>query len=136
MDKRCGCGNIMMLGLKTVVFARKVRIRNVPVHHCAGCGRNEVFAGVKREIGRLIGELGARPESGEIAFDRMNEWAELLCAALRPGRPADAAEIAGAVEERINRLLDLWLVASSLGDESWKSELQTRLSRLRMSYIT
>lgn len=137
MDKRCECGDTKRLHLRTVIFARKVNIMKVPVYCCSECGRNEVFSGVKDEVSRLIAKLGARPVPRSIPFDQVNEWACVLSLALAAGtEPLQASEVARAAEERTNQLLDLWLLASSLGDESWKAELQDRLSQLNAQYIS
>lgn len=137
MNKHCGCGAAYKLRMRTVVYARKVKIARVPVYCCSGCGRHEVYAGVKSDIGKLIGRLGARPEAQTISFDELNECAGVLSQALGGGnrtvRP-DAAQ--RAAEERTNELLDLWLIASSLGDEHWKSELSERLAQIRHAYIS
>ncbi len=127
----------MKLHLRTVIYAGKVTITKVPVYECQNCGSSEVYSGVRPDIGRLIGQLGPRPVPRTIAFDQYNEWAGVLTAALTDnGEKLQASDIARAAEERTNELLDLWLIASSLGDEAWKSELQERLSQLHAQYIT
>jgi hypothetical protein len=126
----------MHLILRTVIFARKVNINNVPVYNCSLCGRNDVFPGVKEDVGRLVGQLGSRPTPRTIPFDQVHEWAGVLSHAMNLADSLLASTIARAKEERINQLLDLWLVASSLGDEAWKAELQRRLSQLSVQYIS
>jgi len=127
----------MNLYLRTVVYARKVTITKVPVYECGRCGSSELFAGVKADISRLIGQLGARPAPRTIPFDQVSEWAGVLTAAYASGGGRlEAAGVAKAAEERTNELLDLWLLASSLGDEGWKSELREKLSQLSALYIT
>lgn len=137
MNKPCSCGAPLKLRMRTVVYARKVKIIRVPVLCCGDCGCHEVYAGVKADIGRLIGKLGPRPESQTISFDEINECAGVLSQALDDGnRTLHPALVARAAQERTNELLDLWLIASSLGDERWKSELSDRLSQLRHAYIS
>jgi hypothetical protein len=126
----------MHLMLRTVIFAKKVNINNVPVYHCDLCGRNDVFPGVKEDVGRLVGQLGARPSPRSIPFDQVHEWAGVLSHAMNMTDNLQASVIARAAEERVNQLLDLWLVASSIGDETWKAELQSRLSQLSAQYIS
>jgi hypothetical protein len=126
----------MKLALRTVIFAKKVNITNVPVYSCSLCGRNDVFHGVKEEVGRLVGELGTRPAPRSIPFEQVHEWAGVLFHTLAQAESLQASDVAKAMEERTNQLLDLWLIASSLGDETWKTELQTRLSQLSAQYIT
>lgn len=126
----------MSLGLRTVIFARKVNINNVPVYNCPGCGRNDVFPGVKEDVGKLVGQLGARPDPSSIPFDQVHEWAGVLSQALHVSESLQAAAIARATEERIDQLLDLLLIASSLEDERWKNEIHTRLSQLSAQYVS
>ncbi|TFE31802.1 hypothetical protein [Cohnella luojiensis] len=135
MLKSCSCGGEMNLMLRTVIFAKKVNISNVPVFNCSQCGRNDVFPGVKEDVGRLVGELGTRPVPHNIPFDQVHEWAGVLSQALHVSDSLQATVIAKAAEDRINQLLDLWLIASSLDDEGWKAELQSRLSQLSAQYI-
>jgi hypothetical protein len=120
----------MNLMLRTVIFAKKVNINNVPVYNCPLCGRNDVFPGVKEDVGRLVGQLGSRPAPRSIPFDQVHEWAGVLSHALKLSDSLQASFIAKAAEERVNQLLDLLLIASSLGDETWKTELHNRLSQL------
>lgn len=126
----------MHLKLRTVIFAKKVNINNVPVYNCSDCGRNDVFPGVKEDVGKLVGQLGVTPAPHSIPFDQVHEWAGVLSQALLLSDSLQASVIARAAEERINQLLDLWLIASSLEDETWKQELQSRLSQLSAQYIS
>ncbi len=126
----------MNLMLRTVIFAKKVNINNVPVYNCSLCGRNDVFPGVKEDVGKLVGQLGSKPAPRSIPFDQVHEWAGVLSHALHLSDSLQAAVIARAAEERINQLLDLWLIASSLDDEAWKMEIQNRLSQLSAQYIS
>ncbi|WP_123039921.1 hypothetical protein [Cohnella candidum] len=137
MKKRCDCGDTKQLHLRTVIYARKVNITRVPVYSCSGCGSSEVYTGVKDDIGKLIGQLGAKPVPRTIPFDQVNELAGVLSLALAAGEDSlRERDVAQAAEQRTNDLLDLWLIAASLGDEQWKSELQGRLSQLRVPYIS
>lgn len=126
----------MNLKLRTVIFAKKVNINNVPVYNCSMCGRNDVFPGVKEDVGRLVGQLGSKPTPRSIPFDQVHEWAGVLSHAMNHAESLQASVIARAAEERVNQLLDLLLIASSLGDEMWKSELHNRLSQLSAQYIS
>jgi hypothetical protein len=134
--KRCSCGGEMNLMLRTVIFAKKVNINNVPVYNCSLCGRNDVFPGVKEDVGRLVGQLGSKPTPRSIPFDQVHEWAGVLSHAMNQSETLQATVIARAAEERVNQLLDLWLIASSLEDETWKLELSNRLSQLSGQYIS
>ncbi|BBI34569.1 TraR/DksA C4-type zinc finger protein [Cohnella abietis] len=130
MLKRCSCGGDMSLMLRTVIFAKKVNINNVPVYNCSFCGRNDVFPGVKEDVGKLVGKLGNQPAPGSIPFDQVHEWAGVLSKASNLSDPLQASVITRTAEERVNQLLDLLLIATSLQDEEWKKELHSRLSQL------
>jgi hypothetical protein len=136
LPRHCDCGQNLNLTLRTVVFAKKVNISGVPVYYCGQCGRNEVFPGIKEDISALIGQLGAQPVSRTIPFDEMHEWAKVLSAALKEAEPLQESVVMRAVEERTNQLLDLLLIASSVGDEEWKSEVKGRLNQLSAQYIS
>jgi len=133
--KRCACGQAMKLILRTVIHARKVSIMNVPVYSCESCSRNEVFPGVKEDLGKLVGELGAKPLPHSVAFDELHEWAGVLKKAQEQSEPLESAAVARKAEERMNELLDLMLLADSVGDSAWKRELKSRLSQLTAQYI-
>ena len=102
MLKSCTCGQQMELSLRTVIFAKKVNITNVPVYSCAICGRNDVFHGVKDDVGRLISKLGTVSDSRSIPFDQMHEWAGLLSDMRSQMRTLQPADVAKATEERTN----------------------------------
>lgn len=135
MLKICPCGEQMALSLRTVIFAKKVNITNVPVYSCSGCGRNDVFHGVKDDVGRLISQIGAYPDIRNIPFDELHEWAGLLTGLRSQLKELQPADVARAAEERTNQLLDLLNLATALGDEAWKDELRYRLSQLSAQYI-
>jgi hypothetical protein len=135
LSKRCPCGHVLNLTLRTVIHARKASIANVPVYTCAVCGRNEVFPGVRAELGRLVGELGSDPPLQTIAFEERHEWAKVLVDLRIRKQPMQAGAVARQTEERMNELLDLLLIASKIGDEAWKAELNGRLSQLSAQYI-
>lgn len=126
----------MALGLRTVFYSKTVSIDNVPVYSCGRCSRNEVYPGVKSDLSRLLAGLGTKPLPRRIRFDELHEWAGMLCAAVCESEPLSVGLLARLTEERTNELLDLLLVASSLGDTGWKEELQERLSQLNGQYIT
>lgn len=136
MLKSCSCGHTMKLILRTVIHARKVSITNVPVYSCDNCSRNEVFPGVKEDLGRLVGRLGAKPDTKLIRFDEVHELAAVLRNMIERKVPLQAASVARLTEERTNELLDLLLIADSVRDEMWKAELKGRLAQLSAQYIS
>lgn len=128
LQKQCKCGRGMGIRLRTVIYQNKVEIENVPVFSCEYCSRNEVFPGVKQELTQLIGELGGEPEKKSMRFDESSELAHLMKVVTdteHRHQPVDQI-----LEERINELLDMLLLARSLGDESWMEDIRSRLSQI------
>ncbi|MFS0727728.1 hypothetical protein [Paenibacillus sp. 1P07SE] len=130
MEKSCPCGETMSMKLRTVIYSGKVEIDNVPVYSCEACSRSEVFPEVKPDLTGLIGQLGAEPQQQTFLFNEWNEWADLIMELYtrqkRPGRQ----EMEELITERINKLLDLLLLAQKLGNREWMTELEKRLSQL------
>lgn len=136
MFKRCDCGEEMSLGLRTVYYAKTVNIRNVPVYACEACSRNVVFPGVKSDLSQLLASLGPKPQPGSISFDEVHEWAGVLSEAAARRAPLLTSTVSRMAQERTNDLLDLLLVAAAVGDESWKRELESRLTQLSGQFIS
>lgn len=120
----------MNIRLRTVIYSGKVEIDNVPVYSCPACSRSEVFPEVKEDLTGLIGKLGAKPARQSLPFNECSEWADLLLKAGMDKKQTNAREVEWLVEERVNALLDLLLLAESLNDEIWREELRTRLSQI------
>jgi len=128
LQKQCKCGSAMSIKLRTVIYQNKVEIENVPVFSCEACQRSEVFAEVKPELTGIIGELGASPEKKHLSFSEISEIAHLMKKVTEKEYAADPVE--KIVEDRINELLDLLLLAQSLQDEAWKADIQKRLGQI------
>jgi len=123
----------MSIGLRTLIYSNKVKIENVPVYSCSACERSEVLHDVKRDLSLLLRTLDDRPEMREIRFQEENELAFLMMEAMKRDRAHVPVE--KIVEERINQLLDMLLLARSLGDESWVRELRQRLAQIARGSI-
>jgi hypothetical protein len=128
MQKLCKCGLTMNLRLRTVIYQNKVDIENVPIFSCEGCGRSEVVPHVKPELTGLIGKLGSKPEKQQFFFHEMSEIAYLLLKVTEKEHMNDSME--KIVEDRINELLDVMLLAKSLGDVHWMEDTRKRLSQI------
>ena len=128
MNKLCGCGCEMDIRLRTVVYAGKVQIENVPVYSCEQCFQSEVMTEVKPELASLIGRLGHNPDRQRLEFQHMNEWALLISRAV--DEQLASLPIHAIVRERIDQLLDMLLLASSVGDKAWETELLDRLTQI------
>lgn len=126
--KQCKCGRDMGVRLRTVIYQNKVEIEHVPVFTCDFCNRSEVLPGVKPDLTKLIGELGGKPEKQRLRFDEMSELARLMQMVTDKERRHEP--VGHILEERINELLDMLLLARSLGDEPWAEDVMARLSQI------
>ncbi|WP_246873808.1 hypothetical protein [Paenibacillus dendritiformis] len=144
MNKQCKCGHEMRLALRTVIHDRTIHIHHVPVLTCPRCERSELYPAIKQEITDMIRcrkagqskELHGGEQEGDFVprhyfFEEINEAASVLaeCAdAIGPGDLLPYAE--EVMNDRINKLLDMYLLAKTLEDEEWMSELQERLKQI------
>lgn len=130
MQKKCShCGNDMKIVLRNVVYRKRVKILNVPVHVCLDdcCAHSQVVDVVKDDLKALMEELGQEPQQQAIEFEEMSELSHLLVLISKEG---DDSSVREALEQRVNELLDLFLLAQSLGDEKWMLELRQRLTKI------
>ncbi|PJN61899.1 hypothetical protein PAEAM_14620 [Paenibacillus sp. GM1FR] len=132
--KSCRCGHVMELELRTVVYAKKVEIRNVPVFACTDCVSYEVLPPVKPDLTECINTLGEQPVKQDVSFGERNELADLFHELLLAWPDATDREMEHrmqqAVEERINLLLDIMGYATKSGDAAWIETTERRLSQL------
>ncbi|CAM3337579.1 MULTISPECIES: hypothetical protein [Brevibacillus] len=129
MQKKCSrCGSDMEVVLRNVVYRKRVRILNVPVHVCVDdeCAHSQVVDVVKEDLKSLMEELGQDPARQAIEFEEMSELSHLLVLIANEGD----STVSEALGERVNELLDLFLLAQSLGDEKWMLELRHRLTKI------
>lgn len=129
MFKPCKCGNAMMnLHLRTVIYSNKVEILHVPVLSCDNCRYSEVFPVVKPLLTDLIKELGRSPEEQQVSFEEICEFANMVNRSVQ----ADFANvrIEDMIDEHINRLLDLLILAQSLSDVKWSNDIRKRLLQI------
>jgi hypothetical protein len=137
LQKRCHCGDIMKMKLRTVIYSGKVEIDNVPIYSCSTCNRSEVFPEVKPDLTGLIAQLGAEPNKQTFLFNECNEWADLLVEAKADKQQTDHSAVEKLIEDRIDKLLDLYLLAQTLNDEAWITDLNKRLEQIsRRSLLT
>ncbi|MFD2370857.1 hypothetical protein ACFSO0_13060 [Brevibacillus sp. GCM10020057] len=130
MQKKCSrCGNDMEIVLRNVVYRNRVKIMNVPVLVCVDdcCAHSQVVDVIKDDLKSLMEELGQDPERQAIEFEEMSELSNLLVLIANEGVGSSVREALG---ERVNQLLDLFLLAQSLGDEQWMRELRERLTKI------
>jgi hypothetical protein len=130
MQKKCSrCGNDTQIVLRNVVYRNRVKILNVPVHVCTDdhCAHIQVVDMIKEDLKKLMEDLGQNPQRQAIEFEEVSELSNVLVLALHEGEDATVRQ---ALEERVNELLDLFLLAQSLGDETWMRELRQRLTKI------
>ncbi len=127
-EKSCHCGRDMVITLEEVLYGNKVRIKNVPIYHCPMCDHNEVMTSVKGNMKQLITKLGEKPREQVVFFNELSELAHLLDQA---DRQHDSGQnVDSIMQERINELLDMLILAESLCDEKWKEEINKRLAQI------
>jgi len=135
LEKRCPCGDVMPMKLRTVIYSGKVEIDNVPIYSCPSCKRSEVFPEVKPDLTGLIGKLGPHPDKQTYLFNEWNEWANLLVEAYHEKKMSDPAVMRRLTQERIDMLLDLYALAGAAGDEAWKEDIHKRLCQLSRTLL-
>lgn len=129
MDKICNCGQRMELRLRTVVFKKNAEIENVPVLICDTCNHSEVFPPVKPCLVSLLGRMKSpASEKVYLRFDERNEIARIIH--LQQKQEAGMDGVRKLIEDRINELLDMLLLAQSLKDREWADEIQNKLAQL------
>ncbi len=130
MHKKCNrCGDEMTITLRNVVYRNRVKIQNVPVHVCLNdeCAHSQVVELIKEDLKQLMNRLGRNPERQSIEFEQISEFSNLLV--MVSDQPEDVP-MKRVVEDRINELLDLFLLAQSLGDIKWMGEIRSRLTQI------
>lgn len=133
MDHTCTCGEAMQLTLRTVIYSGNIEIENVPIYTCEICHRSEVFQAVKGDLTSLIKHISEDEEKLEsYRFEDRNELAWLLVKASDEDTWHESVQ--EIVEERINELLDMMLLAKSLHNDEWVQETRMRLRQLTDHY--
>lgn len=128
MDKtHVCCGEAMHLTLRTLVFNQN-EILNVPIYSCSTCQRSEVSERVKPELSKVVQSLsGSSLQQQKVPFQEFSEFSNLL---VMVAEETEDERIEGMVEDRINQLLDLLLLAQSLNDEEWVDEVLGRIRQV------
>ncbi len=123
--RQCRCGEWMKFQLRTVMYLNKVEIANVPVLSCETCDHSEVFPAVKPELKDMIRMLGGNPRLQRLDFPDFSELAGLISRAM--GMPFEHRSVEQLIEERIDWLLDILILAQVLSDPAWVSEVRGKL---------
>ena len=123
----------MNLLLRTVIFAKKTEIQSVPVFTCSSCSKSEVYVDVKKDLTDLIAEYGkTSTEKQTLLFQEFSELVNVFFEMFTKGsKYVNVAEFERMREERVNQLLDVYLLAKTMNDEEWMEDIQKRLKQLK-----
>ncbi|MCM3784269.1 hypothetical protein M3231_14890 [Neobacillus mesonae] len=134
MRRWCKCKLTMDLELRTVIYAKKVEIKDVPVFFCMTCSTYEVLKPLKPDLTKLLEKVELTSDYQVFHFSEFNEVAKMITELLEhiPDISLDeiGTEVEKVKEERINVLLDLYQYARQSEDELWMSDTERRLEQL------
>ncbi|WP_211745354.1 hypothetical protein [Paenibacillus sp. Marseille-Q4541] len=134
MRRWCNCKQTMNLELRTVIFAKKIEIKNVPVFSCMSCSTYEVLKPVKAHLTEYLQTIEQPTNYQVVMFSEMNEVANLICDLCNRKPELDSDELANVMDaykqERINLLLDVYQCALQMEDKPWMKDIQRRLEQL------
>lgn len=116
----------MVLTIRNVVYQGSFEIENVPVLTCERCEQSEVVEAVKDDLKKLLHALARETTTRKVDFEKVSEWAHVLVQYVENAR----VPLRDVIGERIDDLLDLYLLAKSLNDEDWMREIQDRLKQV------
>lgn len=133
MHKQCECGHVMNLLLRMVIFAKQTEIQSVPVFTCSSCAKSEVYVDVKKDLTDLIAKYGKTSTGKQtLLFQEFNELVNVFFEMFSKGRKCvNITEFERMREERVNQLLDVYLLAKNMNDEEWMEDIQKRLKQLK-----
>ena len=117
----------MNLRLRTVIYRNNTEIENVPIFSCEPCQRSELFPAVKPQLTVLIRTLNVQ-ERKRVQFQDYSELANLLYK--MTSKENEHVSVDELIEERVNELLDLFLIARSLNDREWMEDVCQRLQQI------
>lgn len=118
--------------MRTIVHARKIHILHVPVYTCGSCQYSELLPNVKDEVVFIMRRLVQKGmvEEQTVAFDHMHEMASVIKECLEYKEDNHLALFERLSTERVNQLLDLYLVAKTCKDTDWMNDIERRLHQL------
>lgn len=134
MHRYCNCKQPINLELRTVIFAKKIEVKNVPVFSCMSCSTYEVLKPVKAHLSEYLQSIELPVDHQLVIFSEIDEVANLICDLYKRKVEMDSDELGDVVgaykEERINLLLDVYQCALQVNDELWMRDTQRRLEQL------
>lgn len=132
MDKWCNCGHEMEITLRTIVHARILAIHHVPVYTCTVCENSELVPEIKHDVIRIMERSRdvKTPKRIQVLFEEEQEVASVLLECLEQPNEHYVTLYERVSQERVNHLLDVYLLAKTWGDMDWMVDLERRLKQL------
>lgn len=134
MKEECTCGQSMTVHMRTVVYQRYIYIEHVPVLICQSCGNSVVYSPVRPELKHILQDAKESSEKKRIYFEDISEIAHVLLKLHESNK--DFVTSPEVVQERVNELLDIYLLARSLNDQEWVDEIRGKLLQISRQMIT
>lgn len=136
MPRWCDCKQPMNLELHTVIYAKKIEVKNVPIFSCMSCSTYEVLTPVKAHLTEYLQsiELSLNDPYRVVIFSDLDEVASLFCDLYKKNEKMDFEKLGDVIEaykeERINLLLDVYQCALQMKDLDWMNDIERRLEQL------
>ncbi|MBC8079076.1 MAG: hypothetical protein H7X86_01935 [Gorillibacterium sp.] len=118
----------MELKTRSVIYKRTIEFENVPVFICQSCAYSEVFPSVKVDLAKLLSQYKACLTKEKASFHEMNEIAGIIKQYV--DQSVGAKGLSTLIDERINQLLDILILARSLKEDQWADDVQDKLTQL------
>lgn len=136
MHRWCNCKQPMNLELRTVIFAKKIEVKNVPIFSCMSCSTYEVLKPIKTHLSEYLHSIDLSLDDSYqvIKFSDIDEVANLFYDLCKRNVELDSDGLGDVIEayrqERINLLLDVYQCALQVNDKGWMRDTQRRLEQL------
>ncbi|MGZ9587037.1 hypothetical protein [Paenibacillus marinisediminis] len=132
MNKRCQCGQEMDVTLRTIVYARKLMIMHVPVYTCLSCEHSELVSEIKQDVIDIMQQMNEHAPSKrvKVMFDEQQELASVYKECLEHEGGDLSISFEKIAQERVNQLLDVYLLAQTWGDMTWMEDVERRLRQV------
>lgn len=130
MHKICSCGIQMNIQLSTIIYKRKLFIERVPTWNCSKCQGTDFLPFIKEQLLSIIKQWQLLPYNQHILFDECSENAKLIYRWIENYEEEKSLDT--VIHQRINELLDEWILVESLHDEVWKNDIHRRLTQLSL----
>ena len=118
----------MKLLLRTVVYAKKINVHNVPVYSCQYCEHSEIYCASKQQLLHIVKQVASETSQSTFNFQDVNEFAKLLYRS--SSSDYDNNSVGEIIDLRVTELLDLLVLAESINDSNWVAEINERLDQI------